>query len=215
MAPRKARVSRATSVYPTHTESCYGFYCPNSAQSTLKDAQWLEEASKDELHTELLKIENENADLQRQVKTYLKELTVANDKITARDAEIAELKSTIATLKIAPGTNLTHACALNEKMFNQVCDGVESQLAVYRQRFEILRVKYKALEHYKDAMEAKNANKGKNSRQPRKGKAAMEDGEVPEATVSLQDVDAMELNDDHEVQQANEPEQSSTSPEEY
>jgi len=189
----------------------------------LKDAGWVDKATKNELHTELLKIENENADLQRQIKTYLKELTIANDKITARDVEITELKSIIATLKNAPNTGAMHGIVggLSEKVFSQICDGVESQLAVFRQQFEIVKVKYKALEKYKEAMETKSAKTGKRGRQSRKGKAAMKVAEAPEATMSIQGVDAMELSNDHEVQQVQEENnldsesEQSTSSEEY
>jgi len=224
MAPRKARASRTASVYSTHSEGCHEFFDANSSQSNFKDAEWVEGARKDEIHAEILKIENENTDLQRQIKTYLKELTIANDKIIARDAEITELKSNIATLKNALGSSATNDTSrgMNEEIFRQICDGVESQLAVYRQQFEIVQVKYKALEKYKEAMEAKNAKKVKRSQRPKKGKAAMKAGEVPEATMSMQGVDVMELNNDHDVQQAqkqdnmeSESEQSSTSSEEY
>ena len=224
MAQRKATASRAASVYSAYTEGYHEFFDPNCAQSNFKDTEWVEGASKDKMHAELLKVENENADLQRQIKTYLKELTIANDKIIARDAEIAELRSNIATLKKAPraSTICDNSCGMNEKIFGQICDGVESQLAVYRQQFEIVQVKYKALEKYKEAMETKNAKKSKMGQQPKKGKAVMKIREVPEATTSMQGVDAMELNNDHEVQQAqkkddleSESGQSSTSSEEY
>jgi hypothetical protein len=223
MAPRKATAAHSASVDSTYIEGYYEFYDPNCAQSAVKNVEWVGGASKEQLHTELLKTQNENADLQRQVKTYLKELAVANDKITARDVELAQLKSNIATLKKAPSANTTHdnSCALNEKMFSQICDGVESQLAVYRQQFEILQVKYKALEKYKEVTEAKNSKKGKNGQQPKKGKKAMKVVEIPEATTSMQGVDAMELelSNDNEVQQVqkeneSESEQSSTSSEE-
>lgn len=224
MAPRKATASRAASVYSAYTEGDHEFFDTNCAQSNYKDTEWVKGASKDGMHTELLKIENENNDLQRQIKTYLKELTIANDKIISRDAEIAELKSNIATLKKAPNASATcdHSCSMNDKIFRQICDGVESQLAVYRQQFEIVQVKYKALEKYKEAIETKNTKKGKRARQPKKGKTAMKVGNAPEATTSMQGVDTMELNNDHEVKHTqkeddleSESEQSSTSSEEY
>jgi len=221
MAALKATPSPVTSVCSTQTEGQYESFDPNDSQGTLKDTEWVEGASKDELHAQLLKIEIENADLQRQIKTFLKELTIANDKITVRDVEIAELKSIITSLKNAPSAD-GNAYSLNEKLLNQICDGIESQLAVFRQQFAIVRVKYKALEKYKKAMETKGKKKGKRGRQPRKGKAAMKVGETPGVTMSIQGMDIMGLSNEYEVQQAqkeedvaSESEQSSTSSEEY
>jgi len=221
MAPRKA-ASRAASVYSTYSEGYHESFDPDSAQNTFKDTGWVKGVNKHEMHSEILKIENENADLRRQIKTYLSELTIANDKIIARDTEIAELKSNIAILKKAPNAGATRddPRRLNE-IFSQICDSIESQLAVYRQQFEIVKVKYKALEKYKEEMESKNTKKGKRSQQRKKGKAVIKVGEVLEATTPMQGVDTMELNNGHEVQQVqkeddleSESEQSSTSSEE-
>lgn len=227
MAPRRATASRAASVCSTYTEGYHESFDPDSAQGTFKDTEWVKGVNKDEMHSELLKIEDENADLRRQIKTYLSELTIANDKIIARDTEIAELKSNIAMLKKAPNASATRddPRRLNERIFSQICDSVESQLAVYRQQFETVKVKYKALEKYKEEMETKNTVKGKRSQQPKKGKAVIKVGVVPEAATPMQGVDTMELSNGHEVQQVqqvqkeddfeSESEQASTSSEEY
>ena len=224
MASRKATTSRVSSVNSTYTESYHESFNPNYAQNNFKSNEWVNGASKDEIHDELLKIENENVDLQRQIKTYLKELTIANDKIITRDAEITELKSNIATLKKATSasTICDNSSCMNEKIFRQICDGVESQLAVYRQQFEVVQVKYKALEKYKEEVEAKNTKKSKRIQQPKKGKTVMKVGMILDTTTSMQGVDVMELNNDHDAQQTqkeddleSESEQASTSSEEY